>query len=60
MKVITTMATRRSMMSITRIGVDLAINSYSICSVDANDKVVLERDLKRKDLLEYFANTKSC
>lgn len=47
-------------MNITRIGIDLAKNSFSICAVDANDKIVLERDLKRKDLLEFFANTKPC
>jgi transposase len=61
MKVLPNNVTRRSMMNnITRIGIDLAKNSFSICAVDSNDKIVLERDLKRKELLEFFANTNSC
>ena len=48
------------MNNFTRIGVDLAKNTFSICAVDANDKIVLERNLKRKELLEFFANTIAC
>lgn len=48
------------MNNITRIGVDLAKNSFSIGAVDVNDKIVLERALKRKELLEFFANTTPC
>lgn len=47
-------------MNITRIGIDLAKNTFSICGVDVNDKIVVERTLKRKALLEFFANTKAC
>lgn len=47
-------------MNITRIGIDLAKNTFSICAVDVNDKIVVERTLKRKELLEYFANTNAC
>ena len=39
------------------ISIDLANKSFSICAVDANDKFVLERNLKRKDILQFFANT---
>jgi len=38
-------ATRRSTMNIKRIGIDLAKNSFSICAVDENDKIVRERTL---------------
>lgn len=52
--------TRRSTMNIKRIGIDLAKNSFSICAVDMNDKIVLERTLKRKDLLSVLANINPC
>jgi len=42
------------------IGIDLAKNTFSICAVDLNDKIVLERSLKRKDLLKFFVNIASC
>jgi len=47
-------------MNIKRIGIDLAKNSFSICAVDANDKIVRERTLKRKDLLAFFADIPPC
>ena len=31
-------------MNIKRIGIDLAKNSFSLCAVDENDKIVLERN----------------
>lgn len=48
------------MNTITRIGVDLAKNVFSLCGVDPNDKIVLERTLKRKDLLAFLANIPPC
>ncbi len=48
------------MNNITRIGIDLAKNTFSICAVDANDKIVLERSLKRKELLPFLANIPAC
>lgn len=48
------------MNSIARIGVDLAKNVFSLCGVDSHDKIVLERTLKRKDLLPFFANLPPC
>lgn len=48
------------MNNITRIGIDLAKNTFSICAVDAQDKIVLERTLKRKDLMPFLTNTPAC
>ena len=48
------------MTNFTRIGIDLAKNTFSICAVDSNDKIVLERSLKRKDLLNFFVNITPC
>lgn len=48
------------MNNFTRIGIDLAKTSFSICGVDAHDKIVLERTLKRKELLGFFSNTNHC
>lgn len=48
------------MNNITRIGIDLAKNTFSICGVDTQDKIVLERTLKRKDLLSFFSNLTPC
>jgi len=47
-------------MNIKRIGIDLAKNSFSICAFDENDKIVLERTLKRKDLLAFLSNINPC
>jgi transposase len=47
-------------MHITRIGIDLAKNTFSICGVDVNDKIVLERTLKRNKLLNFFAKIPTC
>lgn len=47
-------------MNIKRIGIDLAKNSFSICAFDENDKIVLERTLKRKDLLAFFSGINPC
>ena len=47
-------------MNIKRIGIDLAKNSFSLCAVDENDKIVLERTLKRKDLLVFLSNINPC
>jgi len=41
---------------IIRFGIDLAKNSFAICGVDANGKIQLRKTLKRKRLLEFFAN----
>ena len=48
------------MNTITRIGIDLAKNTFSICGVDTHGKIVLERTLKRKELLDCLANIPPC
>ena len=48
------------MNNIVRIGLDLAKNIFSLCAVDNHDKIVLERTLKRKDLLDVLANISPC
>ena len=47
-------------MSIIRIGVDLAKNSFALCGVDEREQIVLEKTVKRGDLLDIFANLPSC
>jgi len=43
-----------------RVGIGLAKNSFSVCGVDANEYIVLEKTLKRKALLDYFATLPPC
>lgn len=45
---------------IIRIGIDLAKNVFSLCGVDQNDKIVLERTLKRKELLPFLSTIPPC
>ncbi|MCH8163089.1 MAG: IS110 family transposase, partial [Proteobacteria bacterium] len=42
-------------MNIKRLGIDLAKNTFSLCGVDDNDNIVLEKTLKRKDLLAFLS-----
>ena len=48
------------MNNIVRIGLDLAKNTFSLCAVGNHDKIVLERTLKRKDLLAVLTNISPC
>lgn len=43
-------------MNITRMGIDLAKNVFQLHGVDAQEKVVCCKQLKRGQLLEFFAN----
>lgn len=47
-------------MKITTIGVDLAKNIFQIHGVDAHEKPVVRRALKRGEMLPYFANLQPC
>jgi len=47
-------------MSIIRIGIDLAKNSFSLCGVDKREQVVLEKTVKRGALLGVFVNLPPC
>lgn len=43
-------------MNITRMGIDLAKNVFQLHGVDKHEKVAVRKQLKRAELLEYFAN----
>jgi len=45
---------------IIRIGIDLSKNSFELCGVDENEKLALQRTLKRDQLLAFFANLAAC
>jgi transposase len=47
-------------MKITTIGIDLAKSVFQVHGVDAHGKTVLRKQLKRKDMLSFFANLQSC
>lgn len=48
------------MTSITTIGLDLAKNVFQVHGVDAEGKVVVARQLKRKEVLAHFAKLPAC
>jgi transposase len=43
-------------MNITRMGIDLAKNVFQLHGVNEHEKVVVRKQLKRAELLDYFAN----
>jgi len=47
-------------MTIIRIGLDLAKNTFALCGIDDQEQIVLERTLRRPDLLEFFVNLPPC
>jgi transposase len=47
-------------MKITTIGIDLAKSVLQLHGVDERGKVVLRKQLKRKDVVAYFANLEPC
>lgn len=47
-------------MNIKRLGIDLAKNTFFLCGVDDNDNIVLEKTLKRKDLLAFLSQVPPC
>ena len=47
-------------MNITTIGLDIAKNVFQVHGVDANGKVVLRKQLKRSQVLTFFANLLPC
>lgn len=42
-----------------RFGIDLAKNSFAICGVDSREQIVLQKTLKRPQLLKFFDNQPS-
>jgi transposase len=47
-------------MNITRVGIDLAKTVFQVHGVDERGKTVLRKQLKRAQLLEFFANLRGC
>ena len=47
-------------MKITTIGIDLAKAVFQVHGVDERSKPVLRKQLKRKDVVVYFANLEPC
>jgi transposase len=47
-------------MKITTIGIDLAKNVFQVHGVDARGKAVARKQLKRKDVVKFFANIEPC
>lgn len=47
-------------MKITTIGVDLAKELFQIHAVDAHGKVVLRKQLRRSEMVKFFANLEPC
>ena len=47
-------------MKITTIGIDLAKSLFQVHGVDEHGKAVLRKQLKRKDVLSFFANLERC
>ena len=47
-------------MKVTTIGIDLAKNIFQVHGVDERGNAVLRKQLKRPQLLPYFANLPPC
>ncbi|GLQ94400.1 IS110 family transposase [Dyella acidisoli] len=47
-------------MNITRIGLDLAKNTFQVHAVDSHEHVVVRRTLKRDEVLAFFRHCPSC
>lgn len=48
------------MNSVVRVGIDLAKNTFSLCGVDMHEHIVLEKTLRRAELLTFFSNLSPC
>jgi transposase len=51
---------RRKVMQVIRIGVDLAKNVFELHGVDAEDRVVLRKTLRRDAVPQFFADLQPC
>ena len=50
----------KSMSKIIRIGIDLSKSTFVVYGVNAEEHCALKRTLKRKDVLNFFANIEPC
>lgn len=48
------------MKEITRVGLDIAKNLFQIHGVDKNEKVLLQKQIRRDKMLAFFANRPRC
>jgi transposase len=49
-----------SVMQIKTVGLDIAKNVFQVHGIDSNGKVVVQKPIKRKQVLPYFANLQPC
>ena len=47
-------------MQVTTIGLDLAKNVFQVHGIDANEKVVVRRQLRRSQLMSFFSALPPC
>ena len=47
-------------MEVTRIGLDIAKNVFQVHGVDKHGKTVIRKQLKRAELMPFFAQTPPC
>ena len=47
-------------MHVTTIGLDLAKQVFQVHGVDVRGKVVVRKQLRRKEVVEYFTNLPAC
>lgn len=47
-------------MNVTTIGLDLAKSVFQVHGIDAHDKTLITRQLRRGKVLEFFANLPAC
>ena len=47
-------------MQITTIGLDIAKNVFQVHGIDAAEKVVVKKQLRRNKLMEFFKNLPPC
>ena len=47
-------------MQISAIGIDLAKNAFQVHGVDAAEKLVLKKQLRRSQVLEFFSKLSPC
>jgi len=47
-------------MQITTIGLDIAKNVFQVHGIDAAEKVVVKKQLRRNKLMEFFKNLSPC
>ena len=47
-------------MTIIRIGIDLAKNTFAVCGFNEHNQIALEKNIQRRALLKFFATIPPC